>query len=177
VRRVHELKPDVAVMDVVMPELNGIEATQAIREQSPETRVVVLSMHATFEHVSRALQAGAHGYVFKESVGKELVDAVRAVAEGRHYLSQKIAGEMVDAYVGKHGAKRQPNPLDRLSRREREVLQLVVEGKSSQEIATTICLSPKTVNTYRCRLMQKLAIKDIPNLVKFAIQHGLTGLE
>lgn len=177
VRLTKKLHPDVVVMDIAMPELNGVEAASQIREACPETKVVILSMHASREHIYRALQAGARGYVLKESVGKEVVDAVRAVHSGRRYLSEQIADTVIEDYVDHRQAAPSGSPLDRLSPREREILQLVAEGKSSAEIAETIYVSRKTVETYRSRLMQKLGLSDIPSLVRFAIRHGLTSLE
>jgi DNA-binding NarL/FixJ family response regulator len=177
VNQVQKLKPDVVIMDIAMPELNGIEATQQIRHTCPSTQVVILSVYSNAEHIFRALQAGARGYVLKESAGKEVVSAVRAVRVGRRYLSRKIAETMIDDYVHQRESTEAKSPLERLSPREREVLQLVVEGKSSKEIANIIHLSPKSVETYRSRLMQKLNVNDLPGLVKFAIQHGITTLE
>lgn len=177
VRQVAELTPDVVLMDINMPELNGIEATHQIMEGSPSTNVVILSMFATQEHIFRALQAGARGYLLKESAGVEVVQAVREVMSGRRYLSPKISEDVIDDYLRLRSRATEEDPLSLLSPREREVLQLVVEGKSSAEIAEALYLSPKTIETYRSRLMQKLEIHDIPNLVKFAIQHGLTTLE
>jgi DNA-binding NarL/FixJ family response regulator len=176
VRQVQALLPDVVVMDIAMPELNGIEATGQIRQACPSTQVVILSMYATKEHILRALRAGANGYLLKESAGQEVVDAIRAVRAGRRYLSQSIAETVIDDYVHERQAPPAQSPLERLSSREREILQLVVEGKSSTEIAEILYLSPKTVETYRSRLMQKLGLSDLPSLVKFAIQHGLTPL-
>lgn len=177
VNQVQKLKPDVVIMDIAMPELNGIEATQQIRYTCPSTQVVILSVYSNAEHIFRALQAGARGYLLKESAGKEVVSAVRAVRVGRRYLSRKIAETMIDDYVHQRESTEAKSPLERLSPREREVLQLVVEGKSSKEIANIIHLSPKSVETYRSRLMQKLNVNDLPGLVKFAIQHGITTLE
>jgi DNA-binding NarL/FixJ family response regulator len=177
VRQVAQLRPDVAVVDIAMPDLNGIEATRQIREICPSTQVIILSMHSTTEHVFRALQAGARGYLLKESAGVEVVNAVRAVHAGRRHLSEKISDQVIDDYMRQREAVEAESPLARLSPREREILQLVVEGKSSAEIAGVLSLSPKTVETYRSRLMQKLGISDLPGLVKFAIQHGLTPLE
>lgn len=177
VRQVIELAPDVVLMDINMPELNGIEATRQIKEGCPSTHVVILSMYATQEHIFRALQAGARGYLLKESAGIEVVKAVREVISGKRYLSEKISEEVIDEYVRLRDRVDDEDLLSRLSPREREVLQLVVEGKSSAEIAETLYLSPKTVETYRSRLMQKLEIHDIPGLVKFALQHGLTTLD
>jgi len=177
VLQVKQLYPDVVVMDIAMPELNGIEATKQIRKTCPSTQVVILSMYATTEHIFRALRAGAKGYLLKESAGKELMDSVYAVHAGRQYLSQRISETVIVDYARWLDTAAARSPLELLSNREREVLQLVVEGKSSREIARILCLSPKTVGTYRSRLMQKLGISNIPSLVKFAIQHGLTPLK
>ena len=177
VRKVTQLCPDVVVMDIAMPDLNGIEATQQIGEVCPSAQIIILSMHSTAEHFFRALQAGARGYLLKESAGIEVVNAVRAVHVGHRYLSQKISDWLIDDYVRQRQAAEAKSPLACLSPREREVLQLVVEGKSNAEIAGILSLSLKTVETYRSRLMRKLGIGDLPALVKFAIQHGLTPLE
>ena len=175
-RRIKKLNPDVVVLDIAMPELNGIEATARICESNPATRVLILSMHDTSEHIFRALKAGARGYLLKESAGKEVVAAIRAIHAGGRYLSRRIEETVIDNYVHLRESASPPSPLEKLSSREREILQLVVEGKSSAEIAKSLSISPKTVETYRSRLMQKLALKDLPSLVKFAIQHGLTTL-
>jgi DNA-binding NarL/FixJ family response regulator len=173
VRQVSQLRPDVVVADIAMPEMNGIEATRQLLERSPETRVVILSMHSTPDHVFHALEAGARGYILKENAGGEIVKAVRAVHAGERYLCKKVVDVLAEQVTRRGG----PNPLDSLSKREREVLQLVAEGRSSVEIAAKLSLSPKTVDSYRSRLMQKLQIHDIPGLVKFSIQHGLTTLD
>lgn len=169
VRVAQRLRPDVVVMDIAMPELNGIEATRQIREDNSATQVVVLSMHSTSEHVFQALRAGALGYVLKEAAGTELLAAIRAVYAGRRYLSQALTDTIVDDQ-----SRRAKSPLERLTARERQVLQLTVEGKSTVEIAASLSLSRTTVATYRSRLMRKLDLHDLPSLVKFAIQHGLT---
>jgi DNA-binding NarL/FixJ family response regulator len=176
VRQVSRNCPDVVIMDITMPELNGIEATRQIRELCPATTVIILSIHATAEHIIRAFQAGAQGYLLKESAGVEVINAVRVVRSGQRYLSQKIINTVVNGF-GLQRAGGPEDPLNLLSEREREVLQLVVEGKSSAEIADLLALSSKTVETYRSRLMQKLGISDLPALVRFAIQRGLTPLE
>jgi DNA-binding NarL/FixJ family response regulator len=174
VNQVQQLSPDVVVMDIAMPELNGIEATRQIKDTTPATQVVILSMYATTEHIFQAMQAGALGYLLKESAAVEVVKAIRAVCSGKRYFCKKIDDDMIDSYIRYRQSSMQKSPLESLSPREREVLQLVVEGKSSAEIASILYLSPKTVETYRSRLMQKLSINDVPGLVKFAIQHGLT---
>ncbi len=166
ITRAETLRPDVIIMDIAMPQMNGIEATGIIRTSLPETRVIILSMYQTREHIHRAMQAGAQGYILKESAGTEVVKAVRAVMKGHRFFGNGLEPSSDDP-------SRQ-SPLDRLSRREREVLQLVVEGRTSAEIAETLSLSPKSVETYRSRLMLKLGIANIPNLVKFALLHGIT---
>jgi DNA-binding NarL/FixJ family response regulator len=175
IRATAELQPDVVIMDIAMPGMNGIEAAQRICEEHPATQVIMLSMHDTAEHIYRSLMAGASGYLLKESAGREVMEAVRAVRSGKRYLSQRIAA--LPALEERLAAREGASPLESLSKREREILQLVVEGQASARIAEILHLSPKTVETYRSRLMQKLGIGDIPALVKFAVQHGLTGLE
>jgi len=174
VRLARRLTPDVVIMDVAMPELNGVEATLSIHEACPSVQVLILSMHSTAEHIYRALQAGAAGYLLKESAGPEVVTAVRTVHVGRRYLSQKIAETVIDDYIRE---RRATSPLDSLSRRERQILQLIAEGRSTADAAKLLCLSPKTVETYRSRMMVKLGVPDFAALVRFAVQHGLTPLE
>jgi DNA-binding NarL/FixJ family response regulator len=174
---VAQLKPNIAIVDITMPELNGIDATLQMRQVCPSTEVIILSMHANTRHIARALQAGAHGYLIKESAGIEVIEAVRVVNAGHRYLSQTISDALIDDYVSVCRIMEHRGSLELLSAREREVLQFVVEGRSSAEIASILNLSPKTVESYRSRLMQKLDISDIPSLVKFAIQQGLTPLE
>ncbi len=174
VKRVQSLRPDVTVMDIAMPLLDGIEATRQIRETCRKCQVVVLSMHATTEHIYQALRAGALGYLLKESAGKEVIEAIRTVRGGERYLSRKIRDTVFDDFVHRRDAVPDKSPLEKLSSREREVLQLVVSGFSSKEIGHVLALSPKTIATYRCRLMQKLEVCDVPSLVRFAIEHGIT---
>jgi len=174
VRAVRKLRPDVVIMDVVMADLNGIEATEQICREFPETRVIILSMQSSSESILRALRAGARGYLFKESAGRELIQAVHAVRAGHRYLSAKVSDQVVGACLSDEGLR---DPLSVLSNREREVLQLVAEGRTSAEIADKLFLSAKTVETYRSRLMRKLGIRDVSGLIKFAIRQGLTSLE
>ncbi|MEK7685744.1 MAG: response regulator transcription factor [Verrucomicrobiota bacterium] len=177
VRRTQTLKPDVVVMDAAMPELNGIEAAAQIRQECPAANVVILSMHSSAEHVRRALQAGARGYGLKESAGAEVVEAVRAVHAGRRYFGRGLAETVVDDYLRPEQGSGPRHPLELLSLRERQVLQMVVEGKTSEEIAGQLFLSVKSVETYRSRIMLKLDLHEVPSLVKFALRHGLTTLE
>ena len=168
------LKPDILIMDIAMPGLNGIDGSVAAREACPTTKVIILSMHATSEHVYRALEAGAAGYVLKESATEDLIDAVRRVHVGRRYLSAQIEGLALRKYLDPRTDVSGSSPLASLSARERQVLQLVVEGHTSKEIAKRIHLSPKTVATYRSRLMAKLNVHDLSGLTKLAVEHGLT---
>ena len=167
VRECARLQPDVVIMDITMRGLNGIEATARIRADRPQVPVIILSMHDSAEHVHRALEAGASGYLVKDSAAQELVDAVRAVRLGRRYLGRSLEGLATAAGTQERG------PVDRLTAREREVLQLVMEGKSSSEIAKLLSLSPKTVDTYRSRLMDKLGVRDMASLARLAIKLGL----
>ncbi len=177
VRQVQQIRPDVVIMDIAMPEMNGIEATLQIGELCPSSKVIILSMHETVEYIFQALKAGAFGYLLKEAAGTEVVDAIRTVYKGHRYLSKKIEHIVIDDYIQQQRPESSISPLEALSLREREVLQLVVEGNSSLKISEKLFLSPKTVETYRSRLMQKLDIKDIPSLVKFALKHGMTTLD
>jgi DNA-binding NarL/FixJ family response regulator len=160
------------VLDQSMPEMNGTEAARLIRERNDSVRVIVLSMHSNPEHVKRALQAGANGYVLKSSAGEDLLDAIQAVHAGRRYLTASLAEGLVDRMLT--GPR---DPLEQLSARERQVLKMLAEGLSVVDIATRLSLGRKTVETYRERLMEKLAVRDLPALVRFAIKHGISELE
>ncbi len=173
VRLARELQPDVVLMDLSMPELNGADATRAILERDPKCRVIVLSMYAEREYVRRALKAGAAGYVVKRSAAKEVVDAIRAVHAGQRYLSPRVADVVIDDYAG----DAPDDLLAKLSQREREVLQLLAEGHTGAQIAERLSLSQKTVETYRARLVEKLGIRDVAGLVRFAIQRGIVSLD
>ncbi len=177
VSQVQELRPDVVVMDIGMQDMNGIDATYEIRDEYPACQVVILSVHSTAEYVFRALRAGARGSLLKASAGKEIAEAIRTVHGRGRYLCREITETVVDEYLQQHEERAKKSPVERLSPRELSIVQLVVEGKSSAEIAAILTISPKTVETHRHRAMQKLCISDLPTLVKFAIQHGLTSLE
>jgi len=171
-RRAIEMRPDVAILDVSMPVVSGIEAARAITRAVPSTAVIILSMHCSPDLVREALAAGARGYLLKESAGDEVVKAVLAVAAGRRFLGEGIAEVVFSDY--QH--KRRP-ATECLTARERDVLRLIVEGKSNAEAAAALALSPRSVETYRMRLMHKLGLSDLPALVKFALRHGITTLE
>ena len=167
------LSPDVAILDLSMPELDGISLTRQILTTRPKIAIVILSMHSSAQHVFQALEAGARSYLLKESAGREIAETVRAVHLGRRHLGGRIA-EIVAEGISN---RRSTSPLESLSSREREILTLVADGLSSAEIGRRLTLSPKTVDTYRSRLMQKLQITDLAGLIKFAILHGLTPLQ
>jgi DNA-binding NarL/FixJ family response regulator len=167
-------QPDIVMMDIAMPELNGTEATRLIRERCPKTRVIMLSMYSDPEHVYRALQAGASGYVVKKSASAEVVDAIRMVHAGKRYLGRPLVESVIDELIAKTA---NVDPLQRLSSRERQVLQLLAEGMGIAEIASRLALSPKTVETYRARMIEKLEVRDLASLVKLAIRHGLISVE
>ena len=166
-------QPDVVLMDYRMGELNGIEAAHLIRERLPRTRVVILSMESEIHLIVWALRAGASGYVAKKSAAREVVRAIREVHAGRRYLQDDVRDEVLDSLVDDRAAV---HPLSRLSSRERQVLQLLAEGSTNADIAVRLSLSPKTVETYRARMMEKLDVRDLAGLLRFAIRHGIAPL-
>jgi DNA-binding NarL/FixJ family response regulator len=172
VRLAQELKPDVIVMDITMPGLNGIEATRQIRAARPGARVIALSMHADRQFISEALAAGASGYLLKDCPVRELINAIRIVIQGEIYLSPKAAAAVVRSAPAPDGG----GYFGALTAREREILQLVADGNSSKQIAQLLGLSAKTVDTHRRQLMEKLNIDSIAGLTHFAIRQGVTAL-
>jgi DNA-binding NarL/FixJ family response regulator len=163
-----QLRPDIVVMDVAMPELNGIEATRRLAASAPHTRVVALSMHKDSVYVREILRAGARGYLLKDSPAPDLLAAVRAVAGGEGYLSPAVSDAVLNDY-----RRHVTNPVDLLSSREREVLQMLAEGKTNKEIAGILNLSVYTVDAHRGRIMEKLNLHSINELVRFAVRNGL----
>jgi DNA-binding NarL/FixJ family response regulator len=170
------LSPDVVIMDIAMHDLNGIEATRQITAELPEVKVIILSMHSDRQMVADALQAGASGYLLKDCEFEELVRAIETVVTHRTYLSPEIADILVENFV-RQSPVSESSASSVLTSREREVLQLLAEGKTTKEIATALCLSTKTVETHRRQMMEKLNIYSVANLIKFAIRTGLTSLE
>lgn len=176
VQLAERLRPDVIVLDLMMPGLNGLEATRQIAARAPQTRVVILSMHANEAYVLEALRNGAAGYVLKDSSAAELVRAVREVVAGRRYLSPPLSERAIEAYIQK--AQETPrDPYDTLTNREREVLHLAAQGHSSAEIAARLSLSPRTVETHRAHLMRKLGLRSQTDLIRYALQRGIIPLE
>jgi DNA-binding NarL/FixJ family response regulator len=173
-------KPDVAFLDIAMPGLNGIEVAERAAHDAPATRVVMLSMHNTNSHVVRALRAGAVGYLLKDAAADELPVLLRAVMSGETYLSPAIAKHVVDGFLQREGATDESSAssaLDGLTSRQREILQLVAEGRSTKEVAQLLSLSIKTVETHRSQIMNRLDIHDVAGLVRFAIRSGLVTSE
>lgn len=177
VQAVRQLAPDVVLMDIMMPGLDGISATRRLEEAGGAARVVMLSMYAAREYVFRAFMAGACGYVLKEAAGAEVCDAVRAAAAGRGYLSPGIQGVALADLERDAHARRGRSPAEQLSGRERQVMQMMVGGISCAAAARRLGLSPKTVETYRSRLMRKLGVTGVPALVKLALAQGWLGDE
>jgi len=171
-----ELSPDIVVMDVAMPDLNGIDATQQILRENPKVRVLALSMHSGKKFVIAMLQAGAMGYLLKDCALEELISAVRTVIEGKTYLSPSITDIVIQNYV-RNIDQQDDSAFSVLSQREREVLQLMAEGNTTKQIALRLHISPKTVEGHRLRLMNKLDIDNVAQLTKYAIQEGLTSAE
>jgi len=176
VRLARELAPDVVVMDIGMPELNGMEATRQIRAELPRVKVLAVSMHADRQYVAGMLAAGASGYVLKDSAFAELAEAVAVVMKGGRYLSPEIVGVVVDDYVQRI-VPAPESALARLSEREREVLQLIAEGHSTTDVAARLHVSRKTVETHRKNIKLKLDLQSVAELTKFAIREGITSLE
>lgn len=167
-RRVESLKPDVAVVDISMPSLNGLEAARGIRTASPKTKTILLTQHDEEQYVSEALEAGVKGYVLKNQVSSDLIGAIRQVCRGEVYLSPRVSGAVMKAYRSKSEKFRDP-----LTARERQVLQLIAEGKSTKDVATVLSISVKTAESHRTRLMQKLDIHETASLVLYAVRRGI----
>jgi len=168
VRLVPDVRPDVAILDISMPVLNGLDAARELRKSSQKTRTILLTRHDEDQYVTEALRAGVRGYVLKDQAATDLVHAIEQVCRGEIYLSPRISRTVVEAFLS-----RTPLPTDPLTSRERQVLQLVGEGKSSKEIAVVLGISIKTAESHRTRLMRKLDIHELASLVRYAIRRGL----
>ena len=177
VQLTREKNPDVVVMDVSMPDLNGMEATTQIIESQPQTRVIALSMHSDKRFVMGMLRSGAAGYLLKDCASQELANAIRQVAGGRKYLSPEITGVVIDDFLLGNPPEEIDTASSVLSAREREVLQLIAEGWSTKQIAAHLYVSIKTIETHRRQIMKKLDLHSIADLTKYAIREGLTSIE
>jgi len=173
VRQAEEFKPDVAVIDIAMPLLNGIEATRQIVKRSPATRVLTLTMHSDEAYVNQILQAGATGYLLKDSADVDLIQAVSAVSMGKSFFSPAVARVMLDDYVRQLADKGISDRYESLSEREREIFQLIAEGKANKEIAAILSISPSTVETHRARIIKKLDLHSAAEIVLYAVRKGV----
>lgn len=173
---VRSRRPNLVLMDITMGGMNGLEATARLLKEYPQLRIIILSMHANEEYVRQALHAGAAGYLLKDAATAELEVAVRAVARGETYLSPAISRHVIEEYLGGRG-EAGAGPLALLTARQREVLQLIAEGKTTKQIAGLLDVSVKTAETHRAQVMERLGIRDVPGLVRFAIRHGLVQID
>jgi two-component system response regulator NreC len=173
VRQATELRPDIALIDIGMPLLNGIEATGQITRRAPEVKVVILSMHPNEAYINRALQAGARGYLLKDSADIDLVRALTLVSQGKSFFSPAVTTLMLDDHVRRLAARGVVDRYDSLSEREREIFQLVAEGRSNKEIADLLFVSPNTIETHRAHIMEKLDVHSAVELVLYAVRRGL----
>jgi DNA-binding NarL/FixJ family response regulator len=171
IQLIQTLDPEIVLMDIGMPGLNGLEATTRVTQQFPKVRVIILSMHASVEYARRAVRAGSVGYLLKDSTAAELDQAIQAVARGESYLCSRVSKYILNDYA--HSIPPEATPLDTLTSRQREILQLIAEGHARKEIAARLSISVKTFDTYRAQLMEQLNIHDLAGLVRYAIQAGL----
>jgi two-component system response regulator NreC len=177
VAKTEELLPDVVLMDYTMPILNGLEATRQIKKRFPDVKVIILTMHADEEYIFQSLQVGASGYLVKQTVPKELISAIQAVYQGESYLSPPISRVVIEEFLRQTLSEQPEDSYEKLTDREREVLQLVVEGFASKDIADRLDISLKTVGVHRANLMNKLGIHTLPELIRYAIRKGIISLE
>jgi DNA-binding NarL/FixJ family response regulator len=173
VRQALELKPDLVILDLAMPQLGGVDAIQQIVRRLPATRILVLSMHSDEAYVTRALKAGAHGYLLKDSAGSELLRAVNALIQHKSFFSPAVSRIMLDDYVRQLAEKGVTDRYETLSEREREVFQLIAEGRVNKEIAELLHLSPSTVETHRARIMEKLDMHSAVEIALYAVRKGI----
>jgi DNA-binding NarL/FixJ family response regulator len=173
VRLAEEQSPDVVVMDIAMPNMNGIEATRRILALNPATAVVILSMHQDESYVLRSLKAGARGYLLKDSLRSEVIDAIRSVSQGRSYFTRKVSLILQEDYVRELERRGLDDSYDLLTDREREVLQLVAEGRTNKEVAAMLNVSLTTVETHRTHILQKLDLHSVPELILYAVRKGI----
>jgi DNA-binding NarL/FixJ family response regulator len=175
-KQVETLKPRVVVMDIAMPLLNGIEATRQIKKARPETKVVILSMHAHDRYISELFGLGASGYLLKDSTGADIIKAIRAAVRGDTYLSPSISRRVIDDYVSMKRNSLTEDLYGSLSNREREVFQMIAEGLSTKKISDILCISPSTVKSHRAKIMEKLKMDNISHLIQFAVRIGIVDV-
>lgn len=175
IEKARNLKPDIVMMDLSLPVINGVDATRILRKELPETKVLVLSMHADKNYIKEALEAGAFGYLFKDCTYDQLIEAISTVFQGKKYLSNKITEVLIQDYLNKE--EEIPDNDQELSERESEILKLIAEGKSTREIADLLFISVKTVGTHKQHLLEKLNLQSTAGLIKYAIKKGIVGLD
>jgi len=177
VNKVQKLNPDIVIMDIAMPLLNGIEATRQIKKLSPQTRIIILSMHSHDRYISELINLGASGYLLKDATGGEIVNAVFAAMKGDVYLSPSISRRVVEDYLSLKRTSSREDLYAKLSNREREVFQMIAEGHSTRKISDILCVSPSTVKTHRANIMEKLQLDNMSQLIQFAIRLGIVEVQ
>ena len=177
VNKVQKLKPDIVIMDIAMPLLNGIEATRQIKKILPQTKIIILSMHSHDRYISELIGLGASGYLLKDSTGGEIIKAISAAVKGDVYLSPTISRRVIDDYLTLKKTSSREDLYAKLSNREREVFQMIAEGRSTKEVSDILCVSPSTVKTHRANIMEKLKIENISQLIQFAIRLGIVDVQ
>jgi DNA-binding NarL/FixJ family response regulator len=176
VKKVRELKPHVVIMDIAMPLLNGIEATRQIKKTHPDTQIVILSMHSHDRYIRELFSIGASGYLLKDSTGTDIIKAVRAAVNGDTYMSPGISRRLIEDYVSMKKTSLREELYSSLSNREREVFQMIAEGHSTREISDVLCISLSTVKTHRAKIMEKLKLENLSQLIQFAIRLGIADI-
>lgn len=177
IKKVEKLQPDVVIMDIAMPQMNGIEATRHITRLAPRPKVIILSMHTHDRYISELLQIGASGYLLKDASGRDIAQAIREVFKGNTYLSPSISRRVIDDYVSMKNKHSGDDLYAKLSNREREVFQMIAESRSTKDIADILCVSPSTVKTHRANIMEKLQIDNMTDLIRMAVRLGIVDVE
>ncbi len=177
VTRVSDLEPDIVIMDIAMPKLNGIEASRQIKQAGMKTKIIILSMHDHSRYVRELLGLGVSGYLLKNSASNEIVKAITSATKGDTYLSPGISSRVIEDYVGMNKKSQEEELYNTLSNREREVFQMVAEGSSTKKIAETLCVSPSTVKSHRSNIMEKLKMDNLSQLIQYAIQLGVIDIQ